>query len=284
MRTVLRNGRREVTIAEGAPFVIIGERINPSVGKRLAAAVRDRDYDYVRQLAGKQVAAGADMLDVNVGSNDIEEVRVLPEVARIVSDEVEVPLCLDSSRPEALAAALAATSGKPLVNSVDGKEASLRDILPVIKEYGAAVIGLTMDGHGIPADAEGRLAIAEAILGQASRIGIPSEDVLIDPLVLSVGADSQAAVITLQTIALIRRELGVNIVLGASNVSFGLPDRHTLNQAFLVLAMAAGAACAITDPGKMTPAVRAVDLLTGRDRRATRYISHWRACQGSEPA
>jgi 5-methyltetrahydrofolate--homocysteine methyltransferase len=283
MRTVLRSAKQEVAIDKSARFVVIGEKINPSVGKRLAVALRERNYDYVRELARKQVAAGADVLDVNVGLSDADEVRLLPETVRIITEVVEIPVCIDSQSPAALAAALSVTPGKPLVNSTDGQEASLQAVLPVVKDYGAAVVGLTMDEDGIPINAEGRLAIAEKILEKASRMGVPAEDVVVDPLVLSVGADSNAAVVTLRAIARIRKTLGVNISLGASNVSFGLPDRHSLNQAFLALAIGAGATCAITDPTKMTTVVRAVDLLMGRDRRAMRYLRHWRARQGSEP-
>ncbi len=157
-------------------------------------------------------------------------------------------------------------------------------MLPLIKEFGAAVIGLTMDETGIPGEAETRLAIAGKIIEQAVKMGIPQEDVVIDPLVMTVSADSQAGVITLQTIELVRREFSVNINLGASNVSFGLPDRHTLNQAFLALAMGAGATCAITDPMKLTLTIRGADLLMGRDSYGARYIKHWRTHQVEEKA
>jgi 5-methyltetrahydrofolate--homocysteine methyltransferase len=159
---------------------------------------------------------------------------------------------------------------------VNGEEASLKSVLPVVKAHGAAVIGLTMGDSGIPQDSQSRLAIAENILERAAKAGIPAEDVIIDPLVLSVGADSQAAAVTLQTIDALQQKLGVNINLGASNVSFGLPDRHTLNQSFLALAIGAGATCAITDPIKLTPTIRAIDLLLGRDNYASRYLTHYR--------
>jgi 5-methyltetrahydrofolate--homocysteine methyltransferase len=171
---------------------------------------------------------------------------------------------------------MAVIPGKALVNSVNGEEASLQVVLPVVKEFGGAVIGLTMDENGIPSDPEVRLSIAEKILERAAKLGIPAEDVIIDPLVLTVGADSKAGRVTLQTIELVRREFGVNINLGASNVSFGLPDRHTINQAFLGLAIGAGASCAITDPIKLSLTVRAIDLLRGRDDFAGRYIRHFR--------
>ena len=284
METILKSDKKEVKVSFDAPFVIIGEKINPTGRKKLAAALKAGDYEYVRNLAIKQVEAGADILDVNVGVPGIDEVAVLPEVAKIVSELVEVPLCLDSANHEAIAAALAVVPGRPLVNSVNGEEKSLEAVLPVVKDYGVAVIGLTMDDEGIPNDAETRVAIAERILERAGKLGIPAEDVIIDPLVLTVGADSSAGAITLQTIRLLREHFGVNINLGASNVSFGLPDRHTINQAFLSLAIGIGATCAITDPIKLTSTIRATDLLMGRDNFGARYINNWRANQPKEAA
>jgi 5-methyltetrahydrofolate--homocysteine methyltransferase len=284
METILKSDQKEVKISIDAPFVIIGEKINPTGRKKLAAALKEGSYEYVRQLATSQTEMGADILDVNVGVPGIDEVAVLPEVARIVSETVNVPLCLDSANHKALAAALAGLPGKPLVNSVNGEEESLQAVLPVVKEFGVAVIGLTMDDDGIPNDAETRVAIAEKIIERAANFGIGINDIVIDPLVLTVGADSNAAAVTLQTIRLLKQEFGVNINLGASNVSFGLPDRHTINQAFLSLAMGAGATCAITDPIKLTSNIRATDLLMGRDMFGSRYIGYWREHKPKEDA
>ncbi len=284
MRTVLRSEKREVVADPEKTFTVIGEKINPTGRKKLAEALANRDSEYIRGLATQQVAAGADVLDVNVGAPGIDEVAVLPEVACMVAQTVDTPLCLDSANREALAAALAVLPGKPLVNSVNGEEASLNRILPVVKEYGAAVIGLTMDDDGIPDTAERRLKVAEKILERAAQLGIPAEDVIIDPLVLTVGANSKAARVTLKTVELVRLEFGVNISLGASNVSFGMPERHTLNQAFLVLAIGAGATCAITDPMKLSLTIRAADLLLGRDDRGRRYLGYWRTLQAAQPA
>ena len=284
METILKSDKKEATVSFDAPFTIIGEKINPTGRKKLAAALKEGDYDYVRNLATKQVEAGADILDVNVGVPGIDEVAVLPEVAKLVSELVDVPLCLDSANHKAIAAALAVLPGRPLVNSVNGEEKSLEAVLPVVKEYGVAVIGLTMDDEGIPNDAETRIAIAEKILERAGKLGIPADDVIIDPLVLTVGADSNAGAVTLQTIRLLKEQFGVNINLGASNVSFGLPDRHTINQAFLSLAMGIGATCAITDSIKLTSTIRANDLLMGRDTFGARYINYWRASQPKEEA
>lgn len=192
----------------------------------MAGKIKEGDYDYIRELAIKQVEAGADILDVNVGVPGFDEVSVLPKVAKMISETVNVQICLDSANRDALAAALAVLPGKPLVNSVNGEEDSLEAVLPVLKEYGAAVIGLTMDDNGIPDDVESRISIAGKILERAGKLGIPENDIVIDPLVLTVGADSNAGLGTLQTIERVHKEFGVNINLGASNVSFGLPDRR----------------------------------------------------------
>jgi len=276
MKTIIMSETKTVTIDNDGLFTIIGEKINPTGRKKMAAQLQERNFDYVRGLVLKQVEAGADILDVNVGVPGEDEVVLLPEVCKVVMDVTDVPICIDSANSEALAAALGVVPGKPLVNSVNGEEASLEAVLPVVKEFGAAVIALTMDNDGIPADPEARLSIAEKILERAAKAGIPADDVVIDPLVLTIGADSKAGLVTLQTIEMVRKALGVNINLGASNVSFGLPERHTLNQAFLSLAIAAGATCAITDPMKLSLTIRAVDLLRGRDDYAGRYIKHYR--------
>jgi 5-methyltetrahydrofolate--homocysteine methyltransferase len=277
MKTLVKSASREVTIDTDGPFVVIGERINPTGRKMLASRLRERNFDYVRDLADRQVRAGADLLDVNVGIAGEDEVALLPAVCKAVLAATDVPLCIDSANREALAAALAIVPGKPLVNSVNGGEKSLQAVLPVAREFGAAVIGLTMDDDGISNRPEVRLSIAGRILEHSAKLGIPTDDVVIDPLVLTVGADSDAGRIALQTIELIRKEFGVNVSVGASNISFGLPERHTINQAFLGLAIGAGASCAITDPIKLTLTVRAIDLLRGRDEFAGRYIKCYRA-------
>jgi 5-methyltetrahydrofolate--homocysteine methyltransferase len=237
------------------------------------------DLGYVRQLAVQQADAGADLLDVNVGVPGLDDVKVLPEVVDAVAQVVDSPLCIDTANSEALAAALPVAPGKPLVNSVNGEESSLKSVLPLVRERGAAVIGLTMDEDGIPSDPEARAAIAERIVERAVQMGMPTEDVVIDPLVLTVGADAYAGAVTLRTIELVRERLGLNVNLGATNVSFGLPQRPTLNQAFLALAIKAGATCMITDPAKLGLAIRATELLLGRDEYAGRYISLFRAQQ-----
>ena len=276
MDTIIKSETQEVKISIDSPFVVIGEKINPTGRKKLAAALKEGNFEYVKEIALKQVAAGADILDVNVGVPGVDEVELLPKVAKLVSETVDIPLCLDSANHDALAAALAVLPGRPLVNSVNGEEESMEGLLPVIKEFGVPVIGLVMHDDGIPNDADTRVSVAGKIIERAAKLGIPAEDIVVDPLVLTVGADSEAGVVTLETIRRIREEFGVNINLGASNVSFGLPDRHTINQAFLALAMGAGATCAITDPIKLSSIIRASDLLLGKDAYGSRYIGYYR--------
>jgi 5-methyltetrahydrofolate--homocysteine methyltransferase len=276
MQTILKSNKAEVRIDPDGPVVMIGEKINPTGNKKLAAALKEGQLELVRELATLQVEAGAQVLDLNAGVTGLDETALLPQVVRAVSSILDVPLSIDSGNPRALAAALAVAPGKPLVNSVNGEEARLQAVLPIVKDRGAAVIGLTMDDQGIPTDPQVRLSIAAKILERAAKLGIPPEDVVIDTLVLSVGADQKAAVVTLKAIELVRRELGVNVNLGASNVSFGLPERHTINQSFLALAFGAGADCVITDPVKLAGTVLACDLLLGRDRYGKRYILHTR--------
>jgi 5-methyltetrahydrofolate--homocysteine methyltransferase len=279
MHTILRSATREVIIGIDRPFVMIGEKINPTGRKKLAAALSEGNLDYARQLAESQVAWGADVLDINVGVPGLDEVAVVKKLVEMLVPIVDVPFCLDSANPQVLAAGLAAAPGKPLVNSVSGEENKLDTVLPLVKERGAAVIGLTMDDNGIPKTPEERLSVAEKIIERAAKMGIPVEDIIIDPLVLTVGSDSKAALVTLQTVELLRKEFGVNINLGASNVSFGLPDRHTVNQAFLTLAIQLGATCSITDPAKLGATVNAADMLLGRDENSMRYLKYFRAAE-----
>ena len=289
MHTVLKSAGKEVTIGIDKPFVMIGEKINPTGSKKLAAALQAGDLDAVRRLAERQVAWGADVLDINVGVPGLDEVTMIRKVVEAVAEVVDVPLCIDSGKAEILAAGLNAAPGKPLVNSVNAEDKQLAAILPVVKDRAAAVIGLTLDDNGIPKTPEERVAAADKIIQRAAQMGIPIEDIVIDPLVLTVGSDSKAALVTLQTIELLRKEFGVNINLGASNVSFGLPDRLSVNQAFLALGIQAGATCSITDPIKLGSTVRAADLLLGRDGFSMRYIKYFRNAEAlrdkeSQPA
>lgn len=280
MHTILKSEKKEVVIGIDKPFVVIGEKINPTGIKKLGQALVERDMEYVKRLAKRQVDWGADVLDVNVGHPQIEEAEVMPLVVEAVQSAVDIPLCIDSNEPKILEAGLnAVKGGKPLVNSVNGEEKQLASILPIVKARGAAVIALAIADEGIPPTAEGRLAAAAKIIERAAKIGIPVEDIVIDPLVMTVGHDSKAAMVTLEAIALIRKEFGANIGLGASNVSFGLPDRHSVNAAMLALAMQSGATCSITDPVKLGGAIRAADLLLGKDPNSMRYLKYFRATE-----
>jgi 5-methyltetrahydrofolate--homocysteine methyltransferase len=268
--------KQEVVITDKGPTVLIGERINPSGKKRLAEALRNNDLAYVVDQAIAQVEAGADILDVNVVAPGVDEVTVLPEVLRAVMESVHAPLCIDINNPEALREALKVYKGKAVVNSVTGEEKSLHEILPVVKEHNAAVIGLTIDDEGIPKDPGKRVAIAHKIVEKAGSFGIPREDVIIDCLCLTLGADSNAALVTLEAIRRVKEELGVNQTLGASNVSFGLPDRAAVNNAFLAFAIEAGVTCPTVDVARVRAAVLSADLILGRDRFAQRYIRGFR--------
>ena len=279
MHTILRGRASEVVIGNDRAFVMIGEKINPTGNKKLAAGLQEGNLAAVQQLAERQVLWGAEVLDINVGVPGLDEVKTMSQVVELVSQAVDVPLCIDSGNRQVLAAGLKACPGRPLVNSVNAEQRQLESILPVVKDRGAAVIGLTIGDAGIPKTPEERLAAAARIIERAAQIGIPVEDVIIDPLVMTVGSDSSAALITLKTIELIRGEFGVNINLGASNVSFGLPDRLTLNQAFLAMASRAGATCSITDPMRLGSTIRASDVLVGRDDFAMRFIKYFRGAE-----
>jgi 5-methyltetrahydrofolate--homocysteine methyltransferase len=279
METKVASPSREVIIGDNQPTVLIGERINPTGKKKLAEALKAGNLEIVRKEALAQMQAGADILDVNVGAFGVDEVALLPRAVQAVMDTVDVPLCLDSSNPDALEAALKVYKGKPLVNSVTGEEHSLKRILPLIKEYGAAVIGLVQDDEGIPKDAEGRVRIAHKIVERVEAAGISREDLAIDCLAFAVGAEPSSGVAVIEAIRTIKAELGVNMTVGASNVSFGLPDRELLNNAFVAMAIAAGITCLITDAAKVRPTVVAADLILGRDKRARRYVGAYRQRQ-----
>ena len=279
METILSSRGREVVVSVDRPFVIIGERINPTGRKVLAAEMKDGKMDRVRADATAQVAAGAHMLDVNAGIPALDEAALLVAAIKAVSEVTDVPICIDSSVIEALEAGLAAYQGKALVNSVTAEEERMERILPLVKKHGAAVIGMANDETGITMVPEERVALARRIIERAADYGIPQEDVIIDPIAMTVAADPTCGLITLETMRLIREQLGNNMTCGASNVSFGLPDRATVNAAFLPLAMHAGLSCAITNPlvPEVRRAVLAGDLLLGHDEYAMRWIASYRA-------
>ena len=276
METKVSSPSKEVIIGDNRSTVLIGERINPAGKKKLAEALKAGDLDVVRKEALAQVQAGADILDVNVGTFGVDEVALLPRAVQAVMDTVDVPLCLDSSNLDALEAALKVYKGKPLVNSVTGEEHSLKRVLPLIKKYGAAVIGLVQDDEGIPKDTERRVWIAHKIVEKVEAAGVSREDLVIDCLAFAIGAEPSSGVAVIEAIRRIKAELGVNMTMGASNVSFGLPERELLNNAFVVMAIAAGATCLIVDVAKVRPIILAADLVLGRDRRARRYIEAYR--------
>lgn len=275
METILKGTSREVVISTEGPVVIIGESINPTRRKKLVSTLENRDFSYVLEIAKNQIDAMADVLDVNVGYPGVDDVALLPETVKHLQDSFDIPLCLDSPNPKAIEAALKVARGKCLINSVNGEEKSLQALLPVAKEYGAAIIGLAMDDDGITHDPEKRLSIAEKIVNRAVKAGIREEDVIIDPLAMAVSADPNACLVTLETIRLVHDKLGHNITQGASNISFGLPAREMLNIAFMVLSIHAGLTCPIANPEKITAAVRAADLVLGRDDFAIRFIEHY---------
>jgi 5-methyltetrahydrofolate--homocysteine methyltransferase len=277
--TVLSSRGREIVVSIDRPFVIIGERINPTGRKVLAAEMKEGRMDRVRADAIAQVAAGAHMLDINAGIPQLDEAALLVAAIKAVSEVTDVPICIDSSIIEALEAGLSAYEGKALVNSVTAEEERMERILPLVKKHGAAVIGMANDETGISMIPEERLALARRIIERAADHGIPRADVIIDPIAMTVAADPTCGLITLETMRLIRDELGSNMTCGASNVSFGLPDRATVNAAFLPLAMHAGLTCAITNPlvPEVRRAVLAGDLLLGHDEYAMRWIAGYRA-------
>jgi 5-methyltetrahydrofolate--homocysteine methyltransferase len=278
MDTVLESRSSTVTIGPEQPFCIIGERINPTGRKVFAEELRNGDLSTVAADAIAQTEAGADMLDVNAGIPLVDEAELLQQMLRRVQDATDLPICIDSSVIEALEAGLAVYDGKALVNSVTGEDDRLEEILPLVARHGAAVIGLANDETGIPETPQQRLEIATKIVNVAGDHGIPPEDVIIDPLAMTVGAATDAVTVTLETIRLIRDNLGVNMSLGASNVSFGLPDRHALNAAFLPMAMEAGLTSAIMSTAPVVvESVRAADLLLGHDEWGARWIAAHRA-------
>jgi 5-methyltetrahydrofolate--homocysteine methyltransferase len=278
MDTVLRSRSKTVTIGASRPFCIIGERINPTGRKLFAEQLRGGDLSTVTADALAQVLAGADVLDINAGIPLVDEAELLKGMLRAAQDAVDVPICIDSSVIEALEAGLSVYEGRALVNSVTAEDERLDEILPLVARHDAAVIGLANDETGIPETPEKRLACARKIISAAGDHGIAPEDVIIDPLAMTVGADTEAVTTTLATISLIRDELGVNMCLGASNVSFGLPERHVLNASFLPMAMAAGLTSAIMSTAEVcVQAVRGADLLLGHDPWGSSWIAAHRA-------
>jgi 5-methyltetrahydrofolate--homocysteine methyltransferase len=286
METVLSSASREVRIGGGNPFCVIGERINPTGRNIFAGQLRYGDLSRVETDVDEQVAGGAMMLDVNMGAPLCDEAELMASAVQLIQARCDLPLCLDSSIIEVLAAGLAVYQGKALVNSVTAEDERLHAILPLVKQHGAAVIALPNDETEIPEEPARRLELARKIVDVATGdYGIAVEDVIIDPLAMPVGADTTLALRTLETIALLRDELGVNMTLGASNVSFGMPDRGAIGAAFLSMAIAAGLTSAIMNARspELMQAVKAADLLTDRDPWGAAWIAAHRARQTAAP-
>lgn len=278
METKLSYKDNTVIISPEQPFTIIGERINPTRRKKLAALMAEGDFSVVQEDAQRQVAAGAQVLDVNAGIPGADEPALLRGAVEAVMEVVAVPLCIDTANPDALEAALEIYPGKALINSTTAEEEMMARVLPLAHKYGAAVIGVITDDDGIPPTAKARLEVARKLVNRAGDYGVPPEDIIIDCLALTIGADHNAGVVTLDAIQMVHEELDQNINLGASNVSFGLPDRKIINSAYLAMAIARGMTTAITDPtiSETQTTLLACDLLLGHDEYAMRWIKAYR--------
>lgn len=279
MHTVLSSATKTVTIGDDVPFVIIGERLNPTGRKLFQEKLRADDLSTINIDVADQVAGGCDMLDVNMGVPLTDEPALLAKAIKLVQSLTDLPICIDSSVIEALDAGLAVYEGKALVNSMTGEDERMDIILPLVKKYDAAILALPNDEIEIPMLAKDRMVIVEKIVRRVEKEGISLENLLIDPLAMPVGADPENAKHTLETIYLIKEKYGLNMSIGASNVSFGLPNRHALNAAFMPMAMSMGLTSAIMDgrTPEVVQAVRAADLLLGLDQWGANWISNFRA-------
>ena len=287
METVLRSASRELRIGGDNPFCIVGERINPTGRKIFQEQLRRGDLSRIEVDVADQVAGGAMMLDVNMGAPLADEAELMVAAVKLIQGLCDLPLCLDSSIVEVLEAGLATYQGKALVNSVTAEDERLDAILPLVRRHGAAVIALPNDEDEIPEDPRRRLELVRKIVDVATgKHGIPIEDIVIDPLAMPVGADTTLVLRTLETIALVREEFGLNMTLGASNVSFGMPDRASIGSAFLPMAIANGLTSAIMDARspQLVRAVKAADLLTDKDPWGAGWIAAHRAAQAAAQA
>jgi len=267
---------KEVIISYDRPTVIIGERINPTGKKKLQEALKVGDLSIVKKEALDQVAAGAQILDCNVNCPGVDDSILLPKAIQLVQSVVDVPLCIDSPNIAALEAGLKVYKGKPLVNSISGEKAKQEKVLPLIKHYGAAVVGLAQDDAGIPKSMERRYDITQKIVEVCEKYGVPREDLVIDVMTYSIGAEPKAAKDVLNALRKIRLEIGVNMTMGASNISFGMPDRALLNSAWMAMVIEAGGTALIADAAKVMATVLSADLILGRDRFARKYLEGFR--------
>jgi len=276
--TVVSSHKKEVVIGFDRPFCVIGERINPTGRKKLAAEMAAGDFGTVETDAVAQVEAGAHMLDVNAGIPLADEPAILAKTIQLVQSLVDVPLSIDSSIVAALESGLSVYQGKPLVNSVTGEDERLEVVLPLVKKYGAAVVAISNDETGISEDPDVRFEVAKKIVHRAADYGIPAADVVVDPLVMPIGAMSSAGTSAFRLIRRLRDELGVNTTCGASNISFGIPNRHAMNAFFLAMASGAGMTSAIMNPlhAEEMTGIMAADVLSGADRNCSRWLRKFR--------
>jgi 5-methyltetrahydrofolate--homocysteine methyltransferase len=283
MTTTVESASKQVSISRQLPTAIIGERINPTGRKTLQQELKAGNFDTVKSDALAQIEAGAVILDVNAGVPGADEPALLVQMIEVLTELTDVPLCIDTANVKALEAALKVYSGKALVNSVNGEEEKLETVLPLIKQYNAAVIGLAMDDDGIPKTLEKRIEIAGKIIDRATKLGIATEDIVIDPLAMSVGADDQAGKMALDAVEAIVKKFGINITMGCSNISFGIPDRELLNGTFLAMAIRCGLTCPITNPlfDEVITSILAADLAMGRDEFAMNWIGSFRKRQAA---
>lgn len=278
MVTIVTGRDCEVRFGLGLPTVIIGERINPTGRKRLAEELKEGKLNIVEEDAKKQAEAGADIIDVNVGAVGVDEEEMLPRAVKKVMEVTNRPICIDSANPKAIKKALEVYPYKSLINSVNGEERSMEEILPLVKESGNAVVCLTMDEKGIPNSVEARVNIARRIIQRAESLGISREDIVVDCLAMAAATDSNAGKITLETLRKVTEEFGVSTTLGVSNISFGMPNRSLLNIHFLSMAILNGLSAPIIDPliSGLLEAIRASDFLVGKDPYGMNYISMYR--------
>ncbi|UMZ74761.1 dihydropteroate synthase [Natranaerofaba carboxydovora] len=277
LKTKISSEKKEIEISFENQTALIGERINPTGKKKLSKALQDKDLSIVEKEAKEQTEAGADILDVNVGAAGVDEMAMLPEAVKLVQETVDLPICIDSSSPDAIAKALEVYKGKALINSVTGEEKSMDIMFPLVKEHNAAIIALPHDEEGIPAKADKRLKVVDKIFDRATKEGIPHEDIIIDCLALAVSTDDTAGLAALETIEETRKRYGANITVGASNIAFGMPENHLITGAFLSTAIYAGLTCPIVDAKKVRQYVLATDLVLGRDKFGMRFIKDYRS-------
>lgn len=279
LKTLVTSPTKTVEIHRSNPTVIIGERINPTGRKALLAELKEGKYDIVKRDAIAQVEAGAAIIDVNAGVPGADEEPILRDMLHAIMEVTDAPLCIDTADNTALETALSVYKGKALINSVNGEEERLASVLPLVKEYDASVIALCMDDDGIPPTAEDRLKVAAKMIERAGKLGISADRLIIDPLALTMGSDHTAGMIAIDTIHMVVQEFGVNITMGASNISFGMPDRASINATFIAMSILAGLTCPITNPleVEVNLAIQAADLVMGRDDFGMNWIKFFRA-------